>query len=546
MNLKENKTLKWILIGLVLVVLVAVGVIMLRPAEEVDAAQTGETVTAFIGDLSASATASGTVLAQREAELAFVTGGTVDAVFVEVGDTVTAGAPLVQLVTSDLERAVVNAEQSLIIQEANLESLLEPATEEDIASAEAAVASAQASLDDLVNGPDENEIASAEASLRAAQADLNAAYSRLNEERASATAEEIQAAEIQLELAQQEATSAAEWHSTTLVMEPQKRLGEDRIADLEESARLSALNANAALADAQDVYDEVINGDSNMIATLQATASLQQASVDSAQAQLDLVLEGATDAQIASAEATLAQQQANLDALLDGAMDEQIAISEAQVEQARISLQEAQQDLEDATLTAPFAGTVTAVSISPGEQTGSIAIEMVDPTSLEVVLDVDEVDIGDIVVGQTAVITLESWPTEEIDAEVASIAPKNTEAGSALVSYEVYLSLDETDLPILVGMTANAQLITEQKTDVLLVPSEAITPDRAAGKYYVNLMVGDTVEVVEVTIGLNDSENTQITSGLEAGDQLLIGNAAPVEKLAPGKATVVDRSAGKE
>lgn len=536
MNFKENKKLKWTVIGLVLVILAAVGLTAFQTGNEETSAQTGDTVTAFIGDLAAGATAGGTVLAQREAALAFISGGTVDAVFVEVGDSIEAGAPLVQLVTTDLERAAANAEQNLIIQETSLESLLEPASTEDIASAEAAVTSAQAQLDDLLAGPDENDIASAEANLRAAQADLNAAYARLSEETAAAGAEEIEAAQIELELAQTEATSAAEWHSTTLVMEPQKRLGADRIAELEESARLAAVQANAALAEAQEVYDNVVNGDPNSIASLQAGVALYQAGVESAQARLDMVLEGATAAEIASAEATLAREKAGLDSLLAGATDEQIAIAAAQVEQARISLQNAQQNLEDATLSAPFAGTITAVHISPGEQTGSIAIEIVDPTSLEVVLDVDEVDIGEIVVGETAVITLESWPTEEIDAQVASIAPKNTEiAGSALVSYEVYLSLGETDLPILVGMTANARLVTERKTDVLLIPNQAITPDRAAGKYYVNLVTGNTVEQVEITIGLSDGENTQITNGLKAGDQLLIGNLAPVQDVGPGR-----------
>lgn len=535
MKLKENKKLLWTLIGIVTVILIIVGFSAFQTGDDESTTQTGDIVTAFVGDLSASATASGSVLAQRDASLAFITGGTIEAVFVEVGDSVAAGTPLVQLVTSDLERVVANAEQSLIIQETNLETLLEPASAEDIAAAEAAVFSAQAQLDDLLDGPDESDIASAEANLRAAQADLNAAYARLSEERATATAEEIQAAQIQLELAQTEATSAAEWHSTTLVMEPQKRLNEDRIADIEESARLSALQANANLAEAQEVYNTVINGDANSIASLQASASLSQASVAAAQAQLDLVREGASDMQIAAAKATLARETATLESLLAGASAERIAIAEAQVEQARISLQNAQQNLEDATLTAPFAGTITAVSVSPGEQAGSIAIEIIDPTSLEVVLDVDEVDIGEMVVGNTAVITLESWPTEEIDAQIASIAPKNTTvAGSALVTYEVYLSLSETNLPILVGMTANAQLITEQKTDVLLIPNQTITPDRAAGKYYVNLITGDTSETVEVTIGLSDGENTQITSGLEAGDQLLIGDAAPTAGVRSG------------
>ncbi|MCA9930699.1 MAG: efflux RND transporter periplasmic adaptor subunit [Anaerolineales bacterium] len=536
MQTKRNRKRQWLIGGLILIALIAVGLTALRIIDRpVQAAATGDIVTAFIGDLSANATADGTVRAQREAELSFINSGTVETVFVDVGDIVDAGDPLAQLETSDLERAVANAEQMLIIREADLETLLEPASDEDIAAAEAAVSSVQAQLDDLLDGPDEDDVAAAEAALRAAQSDLNAAYAGLSEETEGASVDEIEAAAIELELAQADATSAAEWHSTTLVMKPEGRLSQDRIDGMEEAARITAVEANARLAEAEYVYDIVINGDSNSIAALQANVSLRAAAVESAQAQLDLVLEGASDAEIAAAAATLAQKQAVLADLMDGATNLQIATAEAQAEQARISLQAAQQDLEDAMLTAPFAGTITAVHISSGEQTGGIAIEMVDPTSLEVVLDVDEVDVGEIVVGQTAVVTLETWPDVDIDATVASIAPENTAttADSTLVSYEVYLTLSETDLPILVGMTANAQLITDQKTDVLLIPSQAITPDRAAGKYYVNRIADGMTEQIEVTIGLSDDENTQITGGLEAGDQLLIGDAAPVQTISP-------------
>ncbi|MCA9956712.1 MAG: hypothetical protein KC434_18410, partial [Anaerolineales bacterium] len=100
--------------------------------------------------------------------------------------------------------------------------------------------------------------------------------------------------------------------------------------------------------------------------------------------------------------------------------------------------------------------------------------------------------------------------------------------GSGLVTYAVYLALGDTNLPIRVGMTANANLITAQRSDVLLVPNRAITQDRAADKFFVTRADG---EVIEVTIGLRDDEYTQITSGLTAGDELLIETAVPVDDL---------------
>lgn len=493
--------------------------------------QTGEIVTAFVGDLSASVTAGGHLEATQAAELALLRGGTVAEIYVAVGDAVVAGDPLLQSETANLQRAVTTAAQNVIIQEANLAALLAPSTDADVAAAEAAVFSAEAQLADLLGGPDAGDIAAAQANVRAAQADLNAAYARLADLTAAADAEEIEAAQIQLELAQTAATQAAEQHSTILVSESDF-LSAEQLADMELAARTAAVQANAALQAAQETLDELLNGNPSAIATAQASVSLAAASLQTAELRLQQVLAGASAAQIAQAKANLANANASLDRLERGASGAQISMAQAQLAQAQTSLARAERNLANATLSAPYDGVITAVHVNSGEQAGGVLVEMVNPDSLELVLDVDEVDISSIFVGQTAVINLEAFPESEIEAVVVSIAPRNTASqGSGLATYAVYLALSATDLPLRVGLTANANLITAQRSDVLLVPNRAITPDRAAGKYYVTRASG---AVIEVTIGLRDAENTQITSGLAAGDELLIETANTETRLRPG------------
>ncbi len=535
MNKKNNNRMWWLIGGVVLIVGV-LGFSFFRSESPAQAQtpQTGEIVTVIRGDLSANATASGEVVAQNEANLAIQASGTVADIFVNVGDTVQAGDLLLQLDTAELERNVVNAEQAVLIQEANLATLTTPASEADVRAAETAVFSAQIALNDLLDGPNESDIASAEANLRAAEADLSAAYARLNTLVETADPEEIRAAEIELSLAQQEATRAAEQHSTILVTESDF-ISDEQLADMEESARAAALQANANLASAQDTLDQLLNGDVNSIAAAQASVNVALANRDSAQAQVDIVMLGATDSQIAAAQLSLAQAEASLTNLLDGASDSQIEMAQIQVEQARLSLEQAKINLDNAMLTVPFDGVVTAVNVSVGEVANGTLAELVDIQSLEVVLEVDEVDIGQISVGQEAFVTLETWPNEEIAANVSSIAPKNVaNTGNSLVTYEVYLALDETELPILMGMTANADLTTATRSDVLLVPNRAITPDRQAGKYYVTVVDGETQDVVEVTIGLRDGAFTEITSGLNESDQLVIQNSIPLQSFEGG------------
>jgi macrolide-specific efflux system membrane fusion protein len=72
-------------------------------------------------------------------------------------------------------------------------------------------------------------------------------------------------------------------------------------------------------------------------------------------------------------------------------------------------------------------------------------------------------------------------------------------------------------------LTANAELVTAERAGVLLIPNRAITADRETGPYTVNLFGDGTITQVEVGIGLRDQAYTEIISGLEAGDELIVG-----------------------
>ncbi|MCP4421046.1 MAG: HlyD family efflux transporter periplasmic adaptor subunit, partial [Chloroflexi bacterium] len=286
--------------------------------------------------------------------------------------------------------------------------------------------------------------------------------------------------------------------------------------------------------------DELSSPNSNSVAGSQANLAAAAAQYEAAVARHEALLLGASDADIASAEADLANVQASLDQLLSGATDTDILIYETRLAQAETGLQEAEKALADAKLLAPFAGVITAVSINEGEVGSGPAIDIVDNDSLEVVLSVDEVDVGNVQLGQAAIVTLETWPDVEIEGVVTAVSPSALSNSSGIVSFDVHLGLENANLPILVGMTANADLITAKQEDVLLVPNAVITADRENGTFTVNVLGqdadgGEIVTETAVTIGLKDNQFTQITSGIVAGDELLIGElTAPVETFGPG------------
>lgn len=518
--MQRKKNRKWLYWagGSLIVLVIAVVVFVNGRAQQTQAAsQEGEIVTAFIGELSASATASGRVTARREASLSAETPGRVEQVLVRVGDAVAAGDVLVQLDTADLEMNLSNAELNLRLQEASLVDLLAEPAAADVASAETAVASAQANLDDLLDGPSAEEIAASEASLRSAQASVASASASLGSVQDSVQESQILAAQANLLAAQRQLDDAQE-------------------ADDEqptEATYQALMEAHEAVASAQADLDALQEGPDTTAA--QGSLNAAAARLEGSQANYNLTASGATDVQITAAQSQLAQAQANLADLVEEPTAEELAVAEANVEQARLSVQDAQDALAAATIVAPFAGVVTAVHANVGEYVSGAIVELVDSSSLQVVLQVDEVDVGDLSVGQLAAITLETWPDTTIDSQIITIAPSaQTTAGSALITYDVYLDLGQTDLPVRVGMTADASLITAAYSDVLLVPNRAINADREKGTYSVNLVVGDTVQEVPVTIGARDDQNTRITSGLNAGDEILIGDNLPTLSFGPG------------
>ena len=506
---------RWLVAGIIgatLVAIILISTSLNSENTEAAAAQDVETAVAFTGDLSASATASGQLLPQREAILTADTVARVQDVPVRLGDTVEAGDLLVQLDKTDLQFDGDNAQQTVALAQARLDDLLARASDAEIASAEASLASTQAQLDDLLDGPSETEIALTEASIASSQASLSSSVADLNSTQQSINQSQITAAQASLLAAQQQLDAAEEANAD----EPN------------EATHEAMLQAQQVVANAQAQLDDLMAGPS--VNAAQNSVAAANARLQGSQIDLEATLAGASTVDIANAQASVAQAEATLADLLAGPTAEEIRSAEAEVAQAELTLAAAEEALAEASILAPFAGVVTAVYVSEGEIASGPVVELVDSHSLELVLGVDEVDIGSFAVGQPAIMTLEAWPDRTIDSEIVAIAPSASDENSALVTYDVRLAYQADDLPALIGLTANANLITAQRSDVLLVPNAAITPDRTAGKYFVDVQQADgSFQQVEVSIGLRDEDNTQITAGLVAGDVLRLITSQPTE-----------------
>lgn len=563
-----------LLIALVAVMVIAslggAGILLERNRARADAApQADQIVIVSTGDLTTSVSASGTVVPRRQARLSFDSPGRVKQVLVRAGDHVAAGQALIELEQDDLRASVQLAEQDLAIQEANLAALQKGASAEDVAAASAAMDSAQAHLDDLLAGPSAEDMAQAEAALASAQAqlqellagpkqeDLAAAQAALKSARASlavakaryaALDDQITVLRRNLDVAQVLLDNARyfydalanDWqHKDYAPFSPEAETLKDAQTNYDVAlARYNVSRANLDDTELQTARARVAQKEASLAAlTDERSVSVAGARAQVAQAEANLAsLRGDRTRQIAAAREQLVQAESSLASLLEGASGEDLAVATAQVEQARIALEDAQKRLAQATLPALFDGQITAVDVHPGEWASGIVVELIDPDSLEVILNLDEVDLGALSIGQTARVSLDPWPDQELSATVTSVAPK-ADRGADIVSYEVHLGLEAVDLPVRPGITANAKVVTSELLNVLLVPNRAIAADRQTGKYYVSRLQGQEAVQVEVKIGLRDESSTQIIDGLTEGDRLVLVTDQGLNLLAGSRRT---------
>ncbi len=196
--------------------------------------------------------------------------------------------------------------------------------------------------------------------------------------------------------------------------------------------------------------------------------------------------------------------------------------------QAKASLKDLQQTAARASLVAPAAGVVTAVNVTPGADAPTGAAITIDESTYQVTADVVESDISSIQLGQTADITIDSIGAD-LTGTVASIAPTAASSGSSgssgsPVSYAVTIDVSSPPKTLKSGMTADITITTASASGVLAVPAAAIRG--TSGNYSVLVLVNGSPEARPVEVGLMTSSLVEIKSGLNEGDEVVIGTSS--------------------
>jgi len=187
------------------------------------------------------------------------------------------------------------------------------------------------------------------------------------------------------------------------------------------------------------------------------------------------------------------------------------ALSLLQQDEAKLAA--AQEKLSRYTLRAPVDGIVLRRDGEVGEvmQTGAAMFTLGQPGQLRATLEVDEEDIPEVKTGQKALLSADAWPGRVFEGEIAEITPEGDPVNK---SYRVRVKLPP-DFSMPVGMTVEANLVVEERQDVLLVPSTALVN----GSVFV--LEGGRVRLMPVDTGIVGTELAEIRSGLAEGDTVV-------------------------
>jgi HlyD family secretion protein len=377
------------------------------------------------------------------------------------------------------------AEEGAVVSTGDMLARLDTADlEAALRNAEIALESQQIAFQALIAPPRTEDIAAAEAAVNTAQASVNAAAQ-------GPTDAEIEIARMRLELARNDLWQAQMNRDAILEIPPEFRGPFANVEELQLNSGLQSADYNIFIADA------------NLQALLNSTPDLGP---------------------LSEASAALVQAQVALERLLDGPSEMDLQMAEIDLQTAQLAVEQARTSLTHAVLVAPFDGVVAANNLVVGEVPPSqdSAVEMIDPTSYYIDLPIDETDIVSVQVGQPVNLAFDALPGADITGTVTRVAVTPTRVGQ-LVTYTVRVTLDPTNEPVRVGMSATATIIVNELHDVLVLPNRFIRIDRATQDAFVTIQRDDgAFEEIPVVLGLRNETHAQIVSGLEEDQRVVL------------------------
>ena len=479
------------LAALVLVTAILGGTIVYAQASKVTT--TYRTALVTYGTITQSIGMAGNLTPVNEADLNFASAGTVQNLYVQVGQTVAAGTPLATLDTSLLSAQLQQAQATLDSANAKLSQDRAGPTTQSLTSAENSVGSAQVSMNNAQTSLADTQAINAQ-SVAAAQVPATAAQAKLT---ADQTLDQPQ---IDLDTAKLNTDTTAmnlactPDPTTTGCITATVTVSSDKNTLAADS--LQIVNDKAALASAQS--------------TLAAATAKAQQSNDQAAAQL------------ASMQQQYSAAKASLYSLQTSTSPQTVEMDDAQIQIDQVNVNSMQKQVNGATLTSPIPGIVSQVNTKAGQSVTSggttSAIVIFSPGSYDVTGTVSDSQVNLVAVGQGAQVT-PAGSTQALLGKITSIAPAAT-VSSGVATFAVTAQLTDTSNAIRPGISASVNVVINQVVHVLTVPTSAVHTTATGST--VTVLVNGLPKSVTVQTGASDPTRIEITSGLQLNEVVVI------------------------
>ncbi|MDP2708711.1 MAG: efflux RND transporter periplasmic adaptor subunit [bacterium] len=268
-----------------------------------------------------------------------------------------------------------------------------------------------------------------------------------------------------------------------------------------------------------NTYAGQINNSVSGLMSLRATKQNNEQAIVSAENSLRALKEN-QPRDLAAAEAGLKERQASAKSLLAGADPLDLRSQELTLEQRRNSLADAQRALADYTVRAPFDGLIAEVNVKPGDSAAGAVIATLITKQQIAEISLNEIDAAKVNAGDKVNLTFDAIDGLTITGQVAEVDALGAVA-QGVVTYNVKIIFDTQDERVKSGMSVNAAIITNVKTDVLTVPNSAVKTDANGANFVQTLDADGQPQNVPVQIGLVNDTDAEIISGINEGEKII-------------------------
>jgi multidrug efflux pump subunit AcrA (membrane-fusion protein) len=484
-----------VLAALVLGTAILGGTIVYAQASKVTT--TYRTALVTYGTITQSIGMAGNLTPVNEADLNFASAGTVQSLYVQVGQTVAAGTPLATLDTTLLSAQLLQAQATLSSAQAKLTQDQAGPTAQSLTSAQNSVASAQVSMTNAQTSLADTQAINAQA-VAATQAPVTAAQSKLDADQAA------DQPAIDLDTAKLNADSAGMQSACT---------PDPTVAPCVTATATVTADKNTLAADSLQIVNDQATLATAKSALAAATAKAQQSNDQAA-------------AQLASMQQQYSAARSSLSSLQTSASPQTIQMDDAQISIDQVNVNSVQHQLDGATMTSPIPGIVSQVNIKAGQSvaaggnaaSATSAIVIFSPGSYDVTGTVSDSQVNLVAVGQGAQVT-PAGSTQALLGKITSIAPAAT-VSSGVATFAVTAQLTDTSNAIRPGISASVDIVINQVVHVLTVPTSAVHTTAAGST--VTVLVKGQPKSIAVQTGASDPTRIEITSGLQLNEVVVI------------------------